>query len=161
MLNHSPPSADPPAWPGETHVESTDAINRHRGCGAQIGECLDGAGYAFLPARVDNAYSNGLVARSIAGPSCCAIVLATSLPNTSLATMPRKRSAVRISLGMFACARRRPAENNRSASRLLLRTGFKCSVVTPEGPAAAPRRARMRLFRKSALSSVDLEGRVR
>ena len=50
------------------------------------------------------------------------------------------RSAVRISCGMFACARRRPAENKRSASRLSLGTDFKCSVVTPEGPAAAPRR---------------------
>ena len=31
-----------------------------------------------VPARVDSAYWNGLVARSIAGPSCCAILLATS-----------------------------------------------------------------------------------
>ena len=40
------------------------------------------------PARVDKAYWNGAVAASMAGPNCCAIVLAVNLLITSPTTIP-------------------------------------------------------------------------
>ena len=51
------------------------------------------------------------------------------------------RIALNTSSGIDALAMSSAAQHNNSAFRALSRMGFRCSAVTPESPAAAPRRA--------------------
>ena len=98
------------------------------------------------PARVVNACWNGAVARSIAGPNCCAMVRATNRLMMSRATMPLTppvgfcsavilpmRTACKFSSGTSPRAKLWHMLQNRSASREDSRTGRKRSAVIPEG----------------------------
>ena len=79
-----PLCANPPTWPGGTPNQTPQ-------CHQWTALLLMGLrpSVLALTSRVVDAYWNGAVARSIAGPSCWAIVRATNRLNKSPATMPR------------------------------------------------------------------------
>ena len=113
---------------------------------------------ASSPALVLSAYWKGAQASRKASPKCCAKVRATRRRKTSpitsartppvgfvSATMRPRRNALTNSGGTAPCASLAAAKARSSVVCSSSRKTRRCSLVQPEGPAAAPRRARCKL----------------